>query len=379
MNQNYQMCARCIIDTNDYPEIEFDKDGVCSVCHIYDETAKKMVKKGEEADLAIKEMVDKIKTNGKGKEYDCLIGVSGGVDSTYLCLKAKEWGLKPLIIHVDNGWDTELSTMNIENIIKKLGFDLYTYVIDWNELKDLQLSYLKASVLDIDVTNENAYAASVFNVANEKKIKYILTGHNVVTEGWMPPTFTHFKYDIINMKAIHKKFGNVPLKTYPFLGVMKAWYFMKIKGFIIYNPLNWIKYEKTHVKDVIQNELGWRDYGGKHFENIYTRFYQGYILYKKFRVDKRKSHLSTLICSGQMTKEDALTEIKNDPYPNPEILQEDREYFIKKIGISESEFLEIMSSPLKSHLDYPSILHWYARFRPYVRFLKKVKGKLNSR
>ena len=376
MNHEYQICSRCIIDTNDYPEITFDSEGVCSVCKIYDETARKNVKEGEEADIAIQEMIIKIKTEGKDKEYDCLIGVSGGVDSTYLCLKAKEWGLKPLILHVDNGWDTELSTMNIENIIKKLGFDLYTYVIDWNELKDLQLSYLKASVLDIDVTNENAYAASVFNVANEKKIKYILTGHNVVTEGWMPPTFTHFKYDIINMKAIHKMFGNVPLKTYPFLGVMKAWYFMKMKGFIVYNPLNWVKYDKTHVKNVIQNELGWRDYGGKHFENIYTRFYQGYILYKKFNVDKRKSHLSTLICSGQMTKEDALAEIKNNPYPNPEILQEDREYFIKKLGISESEFQEIMSIPQKSHLDYPSILHWYARFRPYVRFLKKVKGKL---
>ena len=376
MNHEYQICSRCIIDTNDYPEITFDNEGVCSVCKIYDETARKNVKEGEVANLAIQEMITKIKIEGKDKEYDCLIGVSGGVDSTYLCLKAKEWGLKPLILHVDNGWDTELSTMNIENIIKKLGFDLYTFVIDWNELKDLQLSYLKASVLDIDVTNENAYAASVFNVANEKKIKYILTGHNVVTEGWMPPTFTHFKYDIINMKAIHKKFGNIPLKTYPFLGVMKAWYFMKMKGIIVYNPLNWVKYDKTHVKEVIQKELGWRDYGGKHFENIYTRFYQGYILYKKFNVDKRKSHLSTLICSGQMTKEDALAEIKHNPYPNSEILHEDREYFIKKLGISESEFQEIMSIPQKSHLDYPSILHWYARFRPYVRFLKKVKGKL---
>lgn len=205
MNHEYQICSRCIIDTNDYPEITFDNEAVCSVCKIYDETARKNVKEGEEANLAIQEMITKIKIEGKDKDYDCLIGVSGGVDITYLCLKAKEWGLRPLILHVDNGWDTELSTMNIENIIKKLGFDLYTYVIDWNELKDLQLSYLKASVLDIDATNENAYAASVFNVANEKKIKYILTGHNVVTEGWMPPTFTHFKYDITSVALTFNK------------------------------------------------------------------------------------------------------------------------------------------------------------------------------
>jgi N-acetyl sugar amidotransferase len=373
MKQDYQVCSRCILDTNDYPAITFDEHGVCSVCHIYDDMAKRTVKRGSEAEKALGDMLAEIKSWGKNREYDCLIGVSGGVDSTYLSYKAKEWGLRPLILHVDNGWNTELSVMNIENLVKKLGFDLFTYVIDWNEIKDLQLAYMKASVLDIDVPTDNAYAAAVFKIANDKGIKYILTGHNTVTEGWLPPTFTHFKYDIINMKAIHKKFGKVPLKTFPYLGVTRGWYLMKIKGLKTFAPLNWIDYEKSAVKMFIQQELGWRDYGGKHYENIFTRFYQGFILYKKFGVDKRKSHLSTLICSGQIKREDAIEEIKKNPYPSEELLQEDREYLIKKLGITADEFESIMALPVKAHTDYPSILHWYDRLRPYVRAMKKVK------
>jgi N-acetyl sugar amidotransferase len=367
------------MDTNDYPAITFDENGVCSICHIYDDMAAKTVKRGKEADIALNSMLDEIKKYGKNREYDCLIGVSGGVDSTYLSYKAKEWGLKPLILHVDNGWNTELSVMNIEQLVKKLGYDLFTYVIDWNEIKDLQLSYLKASVLDIDVPTDNAYAAAVFKIANEKNIKYILTGHNTVTEGWLPPTFTHFKYDIINMKAIHKKFGKVPLKTFPYLGITKGWYYLKIKGLKTYSPLNWIEYDKKQVKEFIQKELGWRDYGGKHYENIFTRFYQGYILYKKFGVDKRKSHLSTLICSGQISREMALEEIKSNPYPSEELLQEDREYLIKKLGISETIFEEILNAPVKQHTDYPSILNWYDRLRPYVRTAKKFKKAITGK
>jgi N-acetyl sugar amidotransferase len=378
MKQDYQVCSRCILDTNDYPAISFDNQGICSVCHIYDDMARKTVKRGDEADKALHNMLTEVKNWGKNREYDCLIGVSGGVDSTYLSYKAKEWGLRPLILHVDNGWNTELSVMNIENLIKKLGFDLFTYVIDWNEIKDLQLSYMKASVLDIDVPTDNAYAAAVFKIANDKGIKYILTGHNTVTEGWLPPTFTHFKYDIINMKAIHKQFGSVPLKTFPYLGVTKGWYYMKIKGLKTYSPLNWIDYDKGAVKKFIQEELGWRDYGGKHYENIFTRFYQGYILYKKFGIDKRKSHMSTLICSGQITRDEALEEIKKNPYPSEELLQEDREFLIKKLGITNADFESIMAMPVKAHTDYPSILHWYDRLRPYVRAFRKIKQSIRK-
>jgi N-acetyl sugar amidotransferase len=378
MKQDYQVCSRCILDTNDYPAISFDNQGICSVCHIYDDMARKTVKRGDEADKALQNMLTEVKNWGKNREYDCLIGVSGGVDSTYLSYKAKEWGLRPLILHVDNGWNTELSVMNIENLIKKLGFDLFTYVIDWNEIKDLQLSYMKASVLDIDVPTDNAYAAAVFKIANDKGIKYILTGHNTVTEGWLPPTFTHFKYDIINMKAIHKQFGSVPLKTFPYLGVTKGWYYMKIKGLKTYSPLNWIDYDKGAVKKFIQEELGWRDYGGKHYENIFTRFYQGYILYKKFGIDKRKSHMSTLICSGQITRDEALEEIKKNPYPSEELLQEDREFLIKKLGITNADFESIMAMPVKAHTDYPSILHWYDRLRPYVRTFRKIKQAIRK-
>jgi N-acetyl sugar amidotransferase len=361
------------MDTNDYPDITFDEKGVCSICHIYSDISAKTVKRGANAEIAINAMLSELKQSGKNKDYDCIIGVSGGVDSTYLAYKTKEWGLRPLVVHVDNGWNTELSVMNIEHLVKKLGFDLYTYVIDWNEIKDLQLSYLKASVLDIDIPTDNAYAAAIFKIAKEKNIKHILIGHNTVTEGWLPPTFTHFKYDIINLKAIHKKFGKVKLKTFPYLGVMKGWYLMNIKGIKTYTPLNWVEYDKQKIKEFIQNELGWRDYGGKHYENIFTRFYQGYILYKKFGIDKRKSHLSTLICSGQITREKALQEIKKNPYPSEELLLEDKEYLIKKLGITEAYFEELMNNPIKQHKDYPSILHWYDRLIPYVKFARKIK------
>ena len=368
-------CCRCILSDSDYPEIKFNSQGVCSICSIYDEIAAKEIKTGSNGDASISKMLINIKTWGKGKEYDCLIGVSGGVDSTYLVYKDKEWGLKPLIVHVDNGWNTELAVSNIKGIISKLGFDLYTYVIDWEEMRDLQLAFFRASVVDMDLPTDNAYVAAVFKVARERKIKYVLSGHNVVTEGWLPPNFTHFKYDIINMKAIHKRFGSIPLRTFPMLGVLKGWYLFNVAGIKVYTPLNYIEYNKKKVKQLIQSELGWRDYGGKHFENIFTRFYQGYILCKKFGVDKRKSHLSTLICSGQLSREAALEEIEKSPYPSQELFEKDREFFIKKLGITSDEFERLMAEPVKSHLDYPSIMHWYKRLRPLGRAVKKLLGK----
>lgn len=368
-------CSRCILSDTDYPDIKFNSLGVCSICQVYDEIAAKEIKTGVNGDASISKMLDDIKTWGKGKEYDCLIGVSGGVDSTYLVCKAKEWGLRPLIVHVDNGWNTELAVSNIKGIISKLGFDLYTFVIDWEEMRDLQLAFFRASVVDMDLPTDNAYVAAVFKVARERKIKYVLSGHNVVTEGWLPPNFTHFKYDIINMKAIHKRFGTIPLRTFPMLGVLKGWYLFNVVGIKVYSPLNYIEYNKKEVKQLIQSELGWRDYGGKHFENIFTRFYQGYILCKKFGVDKRKSHLSTLICSGQLSREAALQEIEKSAYPSQELFEKDREFFIKKLGITAAEFERLMAEPAKSHLDYPSFMHWYKRLRPLGRIVKKLLGK----
>jgi N-acetyl sugar amidotransferase len=368
-------CHRCILSEADYAEITFDDKGVCSICATYDTIAARELRHGNEGTVAINSMLREITTWGKGKEYDCIIGVSGGVDSTYLVYKAKEWGLRPLIVHVDNGWNTELAVSNIKEIISKLGFDLYTYVIDWEEMRDLQLAFFRASVVDMDLPTDNAYVAAVFKVARERKIKYVLSGHNVVTEGWLPPNFTHFKYDIINMKAIHKQFGTIPLRTFPMLGVLKGWYLFNVAGIKVYSPLNFLEYNKKEVKRLIQTELGWRDYGGKHFENIFTRFYQGYILCKKFGVDKRKSHLSTLICSGQLSRETALEEIEKSPYPSQELFEKDREFFIKKLGITIDEFERLMAQPAKSHLDYPSVMHWYKRLRPFGRVVKKLFGK----
>lgn len=367
----YQMCSKCIYDTTDYPEIHFDEEDVCEICHIYDDLQKKTVFKNEIGEKKLNDLLLEIKKDGQNKEYDCLLGVSGGVDSSYLAYLSKEWGLKPLILHVDNGWNSELAIQNIENILKVLDYNLYTHVINWEEMRDMQLSFLKASVVDIDLPFDNAFMAILYKIAKKYKIKYILSGHNTVTEGWMPPNFTHYKLDTINLKAIHKKFGTDKVKFFPVIGPLKVWFYNKIYKIKFISPLDYIEYNKTKVKKKLITELNWRDYGGKHYENIFTKFYQGYILPEKFKIDKRKAHLSTLICSNQISKIEALIEFKSPAYKVDE-LNGDKQFFIKKMGITDIEFEQIMNLPIKQHTDYPSYINIIDKLRKIKRrFFKK--------
>lgn len=375
--ETYRICSRCIIDNIDYPEIVFDEHGTCNICNTYDQLYKTTVLSGESGQLYLEKYLETIKKRGAKNEYDCIIGISGGVDSTYLAYMAKQWGLRPLLVHVDNGWNTELAVSNIENIVKKLGFDLHTTVINWTEIKDLQLAYLKASVIDIDIPTDNTFVAALYDVAKNKNIKYIVSGHNLVTEGWMPQSFSYDKYDTINLRSIHKKFGTIKLKTFPTISKFQLFIYQKIFGINSFSPLNYIDYNKENVKKVITNELGWRDYGGKHYENIFTRFYQGYILPEKFGFDKRKFHLSALICSGQLSKEQALSEVKKEKYPTT-IFESDREFFLKKLGLSNTEFEIIIKEPIKSHLDYSSYNTLANYIRPTYRFVKKILTKKKS-
>lgn len=381
-NLNYNQCSRCILDTNDDPSIKFDDQGVCNHCHEYDNVASQYSFSDEERKRKLDEIITEIKENGKQKKYDCILGVSGGVDSTYLAYLAKQYDLRPLVVHFDNGWNSELAVKNIENILNKLGFDLYTYVVDWEEFKDLQLSYIKASVIDWEVPTDHGFIALLKDLSNKYNIQYVLSGHNIATEAVLPKNMRWNKLDVANIKAIHKKYGTIKLKTFPLLGFYKNLYYFFTNKAKWISLLNYVNYNKKEVKEFIQKELEWIDYGGKHYESIFTRFYQGYVLPEKFKVDKRKAHLSNLVCSGQITREEALEEIKKPPYDTVQ-LKIDKEFVIKKLDLTDQQFEEYMKQPNRSHLEFDSyetgLYIKYQKFisliKPFLKVFKWIKNK----
>lgn len=344
----YRQCSVSVMDNIADPDITFDAQGVCNYYHEYRQLEKEHLFKGRDGQEKWQGILDKIKQDGKDKEYDCITGISGGVDSSYLVLMAKKWGLRPLIVHFDNGWNSEIAVSNINNIIKHTGFNLYTIVVDWEEFRDLQLAYLKASVVDIEVPTDHAIGGTLQSLAAKYGVKYILSGNNIVTEAILPPAWVYNKADYVNLLNIHKKYGTIPFKTYPLFG-FKAQYIQGLgKGIQTIKPLNYLDYNKAEAKRIIGEELEWRDYGGKHYESVFTKFYQAYILPYKFHIDKRKPHLSTLIFSGQTTKEKALSELEAPLY-DPTELSSEKEYVIKKLGLSEESFEALMKRPRVEH------------------------------
>ena len=373
----YQECSRCILDIADYPDISFDEWGVCSICHTYDELARRTLAHGEVGQHRLDGLLASIRAERHrgGGEYDCLLGVSGGVDSSYVAFLVKQWGLRPLVVHVDNGWNTDLAVSNIESLLTKLGFDLFTGVLDWEQMRDFQLAFIKAHVLDIDLPFDNAFMAFLYRLAAKHRIKFILSGHNTATEGYLPPTFTHYKLDSLNLRHIHGLFGTVRLQSFPIIGPVEQWVYETVRGIRLYTPLDWLDYNKAEAKQLIAADFGWRDYGGKHYENIFTRFYQGYILPRKFGVDKRKSHLSTLVCSGQLTRAEAAAEFKaTEPYPDLSLLQTDREFFIKKLGLTAEAFASYIAAPAIPHTRYRSWINVFNSMRPYYRIVRRLIG-----
>jgi N-acetyl sugar amidotransferase len=380
MERIYQQCKHCVLDTHDDPAIVFDERGICNYCLQYELELAKLPTTQDEANIALHKIVDRIKTIGKGKPYDCIMGLSGGVDSTYLAYRAKQLGLRPLAVHFDNGWNSELAVQNIERIVTKLNIDLHTLVVDWDEFRDLQLSFFKASVIDIELATDHAILTTMYKLAIEKNIKFVLSGHNIATELILPVHWYHDKRDHVHIKAIQKEFGTIPLKTYPlmtsFMKFMIEWKQIKSVRLLDYMP-----YNKKEVKKIIADELGWRDYGGKHYESIFTRFYQGYVLVEKYKVDKRRAHLSNLICSGQMTRDEVLLELKTPPY-NPKQFEEDLDFVLKKFGLTKLDFDALMHLEIKRHTDYEVDTSIYKRygflkiFLPFWRVIKKVRAKI---
>ena len=371
VSDRYQICKRCIMDTSD-PGISFDKEGICNHCKDYDNQMQYLHTEKE-----LEEIVKKIKKDGEGKKYDCVMGVSGGVDSCMVAYIAKKYGLNPLAIHVDNGWNSEISQNNIERTLKKLGIDLYTHVIDWEEFKDIQIAFLKSSVANIDYPYDHAITALLFNKAEEMGLKYIIYGTNIKTEFIMPREWGYNSWDLKHLKAIYKKFGKMKvIKTLPVISLWKLFYDSFVKRIRIFRILDYIDYNKKETKEFLKREFDWKDYGGKHCESIYTRFFVGYVLPEKFGFDRNRAWLSTLVLSGQMTREEALKELKEGFYSSQKEMEEDKNYVIKKLGLTEKEFENIMNLPVKSYRDYPNNSLFLNRAGLSIRLLRKILRKV---
>jgi len=380
VNNSERVCKKCVMDTTD-PDIEFDRDGICNHCKQYHERAARLLFSGKDGEAKLQQIASEIKKYGRAKEYDSVLGLSGGVDSSFVAYYAKrKLGLRPLAVHFDNGWDTELAAGNIESIVQKLDLDLYTYRVDWEEFKDLQLSFLKASVIDIEMLTDHAIVAVMLDVAKERGLKHILSGSNFVTEAIMPKSWVYMKWDIRNIREIQKRFGQRKLKTFPTYGSLRSKIRQRIRNVQYIYILNHIDYNRQEAVKTLERELGWKNYGGKHCESIFTRFYQRYILPTKFNIDKRKAHLSTLICSGQITREQALDELSKPLYA-PKELREEKEYVFKKLGLIEEEFDRIINLPTRSHLDYPNSQWMYnqlCRIKRALRLISSIIGRLRT-
>jgi len=350
----YQQCTRCVMDTS-ASGIVFNKVGTCNYCN-------ELIEINKVNDLEIKNLdmlIDKIKNHGKDKEYDCIVGVSGGVDSSYSLYLAKKHGLRVLAVHMDNGWNSELAVNNIKNLVEILNVDLYTHVIEWEEYKNLMQSFFDADVIDVELLYDNAMLAVNYQQASKYGIKYILSGSNTNTEGMrMPRNWNWHKLDKKNIISL-SKLRNIKLKTFPIIGRVKHMFYSKIKKIEWVAFLDYVDYQKQDCMDFLVREFDFKPYPYKHYESIFTRFYQGYILPTKFKVDKRKLHLSTMIVNGQMKREDAINDLNKIPYISKIALEEDKEYFLKKLEWKNKDLKNYVARKEKPHTEYGSeILFW---------------------
>jgi N-acetyl sugar amidotransferase len=369
MSQEIRVCRRCVMDSTAI-EIEFFDDGRCTFCRNYDENITRDLFDDDEGAAKLEALVVEIRRRGKGRRYDCLIGLSGGVDSSYVAyLVARKYGLRALAVHLDNGWNSELSVANIEKLVKTLAIDLYTHVLDWNEFKDIQVSFLKSSISNIEIPTDHSIWAILIKTAAKMNIPYIIAGNNVVTESIMPKSWLYGSKDSRLIRSIHKRFGNRRLRTYPYLSIPDYVYQLLLRWKRWIPILNYIDFNKAIAKQFLIDELGWRDYGGKHYESIFTRFFHADYLPTKFGFDLRKAYNSALICSGQITREQALEELRQPPAPADRIAQ-DRAYVLKKLGLGSEEFEAILRAPNKEAGDYPNNSALWNRFGKFVRWAR---------
>jgi N-acetyl sugar amidotransferase len=347
----YRRCARCVLDTVGPHPIEFDDEGVCDYCRRSDAVAKGWSLSPGEQRIKFEQAIGAIKAHGRGREYDSILGLSGGVDSSYIAYLAMQHGLRPLIVHLDNSWNSELAVKNIENIVNRTGFEYYNYVIDWEEFKDVQLAYLRSSVIDTEVVTDQAIFAILHIMAHKLGIKYILFGDNPKSERTMPSGWNYQKNDLANVRAIHCRYGRRKLRSYPLMGLYDLEWYRKVAGISYVSLLHYVDVSVSEMKATLEREFGWRDYLWKHCESVFTQFYQGYILPKKFGVDKRKAHITDEVLSGLISREEAIKRLEK-PYYTDEELRRDYDFVTRKFGLTPAEFEEIMALPPVLHSSF---------------------------
>ena len=362
-----QTCTRCILDTT-VGDIWFDGKGVCKYCHIHDEQEKSHPV-GKSMDDFLAKKIQEISLAGKGKKYDCIAGVSGGRDSTYTLLKARELGLRPLAVHFDNGWNTNTSVKNIRKACEKLDVELYTVVADWQEFRSLQRAFLKAGTPDADIPTDYAIYSVLYHTAHREGIRYILNGHSFRTEGTSPISWTYM--DPLYVKDVLKKFGKgTTMNSFPHMSLLDLQYYIWVKGIREFRILEYMDYNKQKVDKELSEKLDWEYYGGHHHENHYTKFFQSYYLPTRFGIDKRKTELSALIRSGQISREKAMAEIQEHAYTCD---QETIQYALNKLGFSSQEWQEIMHQKIRSHNDFLTLLPLIRLLRFPIRMAVKAK------
>jgi N-acetyl sugar amidotransferase len=373
MSKPYQICTRCIMDTTD-PDISFDAAGVCKHCSGWFKRAQIYGLPIEERTRQLHALVEEIKRRGHRRDYDCIIGVSGGVDSSYLAIKVKELGLRPLAIHVDNGWNSEKAVGNIKRILDPLHIDLSTLVLNWKEFRELQLAFLRASTPDSEIPSDHAIVAAFYRACAGHHVNYCINGVNFRTEGIHVREWSQGHLDSRYIRSVYRRFTGKRLQHFPLISVPRL-----VLSIVLHQPrwvfmLDYLDYDKQAAKRLLMEQYGWEDYGGKHYESLYTKFYQGWILPHKFGYDKRRMHLSTLICSGQVTRAEALAEMATPSYPSDQI-GPDTDFVAKKLGISREEFDAIMAAPKKRYLDYPNLQNHWA-FGPGLDLYRFLKHRL---
>lgn len=370
---NYQVCTKCVMDTSD-PQITFDADGVCNHCIKFETVTKRHWFPDDEGRRRWDAIAAKIREEGKGREYDCILGLSGGVDSSYLALRAKDAGLRPLALHVDAGWNSELAVANIETIVKHCNFDLHTHVVDWEEMRDLQLAYMRSGIANQDVPQDHIFFASLYHFATQNKIRTLLQGGNIATEAIFPPAWHGSAMDAINLKAIHRKYGERPLRNYKTISFSQYYlWFPLVSGIRGVRPLNYMPYSKELAVATL-SQIGWRPYGRKHGESVFTKLFQNYYLPTRFGYDKRRPHLSSLIVSGQMRREEAIEELAKPLY-DPDELEVDIAYFCKKMRITRDQFDTFLAAPLREYSEFPNWNGRHKRLKAAQQIAESVTGQ----
>jgi N-acetyl sugar amidotransferase len=351
----YQICTRCVMDTTD-SKIRFDQAGVCDHCITFDTKVMPNWHTDEQGEKALMTIVDGIKAEGKGKDFDCIIGMSGGIDSSYLTYLAKEkMGLRPLVFHVDAGWNSQEAVNNIERIVDRLGLDLFTEVIDWEEMRDLQLAFFKAGVPHIDTPQDHAFFATMYNFAEKYNVRHILTGANYSTECVRNPIeWMYYQSDSVQLKDIHQRYGTRPLRNFPITSILRHKIYLRYwRKIQVVTPLNYLPYHKADAMRLLQEKYGWQPYPQKHFESRFTRFYEGFWLPTKFGYDVRRVQYSSLILTDQMTRAEAIERLKQPPL-DPEIARQEFDYVATKIGITSEELRRYLEQPNRTYRDFKS-------------------------